>query len=254
MSASAPFLSVVVPVFNEEACIASFLDRMSAELSRLVPTWEIVVVDDGSTDRTRDIVEAYARDEERIRLLRLDHRGKGAAVKRGLLDACGTWRFMADADLAMPPDNLSRFLEAATTQPRPDLAVGSREAPGARRIGEPWRRHAIGRVFNWLVRCLAVPGIQDTQCGFKLLHAEAVRDVVPHLTVEGFAFDVEMLVLARRAGLTVREVGITWFARDDSRVSLGRGAAAFLDILKIRWRRGRRAGATGQRQVPNGRP
>jgi dolichyl-phosphate beta-glucosyltransferase len=250
----APFFSVVVPVLNEEACVDSFITRMGAELSRLVPSWEIVVVDDGSTDRTREIAAAHAREDDRIRLVCMDHRGKGAAVKRGLLDARGTWRFMADADLAMPPDNLSRFLDAARSQPPPDLAVGSREAPGARRIGEPWRRHAIGRVFNWVVRCLAVRGIQDTQCGFKLLHGDAVRRIVPDLVVEGFAFDVEMLLLARRAGLTVREVGITWYARGDSRVSLARGAAAFVDILKIRWRlAGPVAGATG-RELPNGRP
>jgi dolichyl-phosphate beta-glucosyltransferase len=235
----------VVPVLNEEACIASFIDRMRAELVRLVPSWEIVVVDDGSTDRTRAIVEAHAEDDGRIRLLHMDHRGKGAAVKRGLLDARGAWRFMADADLAMPPDNLARFLDAIRSEPPPDLAIGSREAPGARRVGEPWRRHAIGRIFNWIVRGVAVPGIQDTQCGFKLLRADAVRRIVPHLSVDGFAFDVEMLALARRDGLTVREVGITWFARGDSRVSMGRGAAAFLDILRIRRRLGTRlAGST----------
>ena len=233
---SEPFLSVVVPVLNEEACIASFIDRMRTEVSRLVPSWEIVAVDDGSTDRTRDIVEAHARQDQRVRLVRMDHRGKGAAVKRGLLEARGEWRFMADADLAMPPDNLARFLDVTRNGPPPDLAIGSREAAGAKRIGEPWSRHAIGRVFNWVVRSLAVPGIQDTQCGFKLLHAGAVGRIVPHLTVDGFAFDVEMLMLARRAGLTVREVGITWYARPETRVSLGRGGAAFLDILKIRWR------------------
>jgi dolichyl-phosphate beta-glucosyltransferase len=249
-----PFLSVIVPVLNEETCIVSFIERMRAELARLVPSWEIVVVDDGSTDRTRQIVDERAREDPRIRLLHMDHRGKGAAVKRGLLEARGTWRFMADADLAMPPDNLSRFLDAARGQPPPDLAIGSREAPGARRVDEPWPRHAIGRMFNWFVRCLAVPGIHDTQCGFKLLHADAVRRVVPHLTVDGFAFDVEMLLLARRAGLTVREVGITWFARGDSRVSLGRGAAAFVDILKIRWRLAGRTAAPDRRQIPTTRP
>ncbi len=116
---------------------------------------------------------------------------------------------MADADLATPPDNLPRFLEH-TRDGRTALVIGSREAPGAQRLDEPWIRHFIGRAFNWFVRAFIVSGISDTQCGFKLLSADAVNAICPYLTIDGFAFDVEMLALADRAGLTIREVGVTW--------------------------------------------
>jgi dolichyl-phosphate beta-glucosyltransferase len=233
---SPPFLSVVVPAFNEEGRIASFIERMRQELAAMVPSWEILVADDGSRDRTREIVETIAAADSRIRLLALPHRGKGEAVRRGLLEARGSWRFMADADLAMPADNLPRFLEHTKLASPTALAIGSREAPGAERIDEPWMRHVIGRVFNWVVRLFVVRGISDTQCGFKLLSAEAVAAICPHLTIDGFAFDVEMLALARRAGLPIREVAITWHGRQESRVAIARGAAAFADVLRIRWR------------------
>lgn len=229
-------LSVVVPTYNEQARITSFIDRMREELTRLGGPWEIVVADDGSQDRTREIVEAISAADPRVRLLALPHRGKGAAVREGLLGARGDWRFMADADLAMPPDNLQRFLEIARAERAPSIIIGSREAPGSKRIGEPWIRHVIGRAFNWIVRMSAVHGISDTQCGYKMFSARAVETICPHLTIDGFAFDVEMLVLARRAGLDVQEVGITWHGGHDSRVAVGRGAAAFLDILRIKWR------------------
>jgi glycosyltransferase involved in cell wall biosynthesis len=240
---------VVVPAFNEEACIGAFIDRMRAELIGLAPSWEILVVDDGSDDRTVEVVEAWARDDSRVRLVRGEHRGKGAAVRRDLLEARGAWRFMADADLSMPPENLRRFLDAVSGTEPPAIVIGSREAPGALRVGEPWTRHVIGRLFNWIVRLLAVAGVQDTQCGYKLFSAKAVDAVCPHLTVDGFAFDVELLFLAQRAGLGVREVGIRWNFRADSRVAVGRGAAAFLDILRIRWRAARGAYAAAPRSA-----
>ncbi len=233
---SQPFLSVIVPALNEEGCIAAFIERMRAELSALAGSWEIVVVDDGSTDRTRAIVEAEASADPRIRLMTGPHRGKGAAVQQGMLAATGTWRFMADADLAMPPDNLSRFLALTRAGNPPDFIIGSREAQGSQRIGESRTRHVIGRLFNWVVRIVALPRITDTQCGFKLCRAAAVEAIFPRLTTPGFAFDVEMLFLARREGFDIRDVGIVWKGRPDSRVELGRGAAAFLDIVRIRWR------------------
>jgi len=230
-----PFLSIVVPAYNEERRIGSCLDRLRQALPGLVPSWEIVVADDGSRDRTPEIVAAEAAGDVRIRLLALPHLGKGDAVRRGLTEARGEWRYIADADLATPPDNLTRFL-THTSNAETALVIGSREATGSSRLDEPWIRHWIGRFFNWFVRLLVVPGISDTQCGFKLFSARAVELICPYLTIQGFAFDVEMLALARRAGLSIREVGVTWDGNQESRVAFGGGGAAFLDVFRIRWR------------------
>jgi glycosyltransferase involved in cell wall biosynthesis len=245
-----PALSVIVPTLNEESCIDAFLEQVSRFLeSRGIP-WEIVVVDDGSRDGTVAIVERWMADNPRVRLFKQPHRGKGAAVRRGMLGAQGAWRLMTDADLSVPPGEWAAFLERAWTADA-EVVVGSREAQGARRIGEPAARHLIGRMFNLVVRAFAVPGIHDTQCGFKLLRADAAQSVFPHVTTDGFAFDVELLFLARRAGFRVREIGVVWVCRTDSRVSVRRGAAAFADVLRIRvnaWRGVYRA-FHGQRPV-----
>jgi glycosyltransferase involved in cell wall biosynthesis len=233
-----PALSVIVPTFNEERCIREFLERVSAFLESQELMWEIVVVDDGSSDQTVARVEHAKEADARIRLLTQPHRGKGAAVRKGMLGALGAWRLMTDADLSVAPDEWATFLGAAVGTDA-EVIVGSREAAGSRRIGEPLSRHLIGRIFNWVVRLFVLPGIQDTQCGFKLLRADAARDVFPHVITDGFAFDVELLFLARRAGFLVREVGVVWVCRKDSRVSVSRGAAAFVDVLRIRlnaWR------------------
>jgi dolichyl-phosphate beta-glucosyltransferase len=228
-----PVLSVIIPAFNEEASIGRTLRELADYLDRLDLSWELIVVDDGSSDGTGAIVEQAA--DRRIRLIRGGRGGKGKAIQRGMLEAEGAWRFMADADLAMPPNNLDRFLDEVATPAAPHIVIGSREAPGSRRVGEHWLRHLIGRVFNAHVRLFALPGITDTQCGFKLFSAEAAGALFPRLTISGFAFDVELLVMARRAGFEIREAGIVWRGRADSRVAVSRGAAAFGDVLRIGW-------------------
>jgi dolichyl-phosphate beta-glucosyltransferase len=227
--------SVIIPAFNEEGTIARTLEQLASHLDGLALDWELIVVDDGSADQTAAIVEQAASANRRIRLVRGGRGGKGKAIQRGMLEARGAWRFMADADLAMPPDNLDRFLDVVTSPPAPHIVIGSREAAGSQRVGEHWLRHLIGRVFNAHVRIFALPGITDTQCGFKLFSAEAAETLFPRLTIPGFAFDVELLVLARRAGYEVREAGIIWHGRANSRVAVPRGAAAFFDVLRIRW-------------------
>ena len=156
------------------------------------------------------------------------------ARRQGLVAAHGQWVLMADADLSMPRDDLPRFLDAACEHDGPQVIIGSREAPGAERIGESRGRRVSGRIFNALVRMFAVPGIRDSQCGYKMLSAEAVATLAPHLTIDGFAFDVELLYLARLAGFRIREVGITCHCRQDSRVRIRAGIASVLDVLRIR--------------------
>jgi glycosyltransferase involved in cell wall biosynthesis len=235
-AAAGAAFSVVVPAYNEGAGIAACLDRLTAYLDRSGLAWEVIVADDGSADDTGRVVLERAGRDARIRLVPCPRRGKGAAVRSGMLAARGAWRMFADADLSMPPDNIDRFLASLGDRAAvPHIVIASREAPGARRFGEPAWRHLLGRLFNLAVRALAVPGVRDTQCGFKLLSAEAVAAVFPHMRVNGFAFDVELLFLARRAGVEVREVGIDWYCRRDSRVGVARGAAAFADIVRVRW-------------------
>ena len=234
-----PDLSVVVPTLNEQSCIEQFLGRVSSFLESRGGSWEIVVVDDGSDDATAALVERAMAADPRIRLLTQPHRGKGAAVRRGMLAAQGAWRMMADADLSVAPGDWNALLDASR-QGDAEVIVGSREAVGAQRIDEPMKRHLIGRVFNALVQLLLLPGVEDTQCGFKLFRADVIVMICPRVTVEGFAFDVELLFLARRAGFRIREVGVVWVCRRDSRVRFARGAAAFADVVGIRlkaWRR-----------------
>jgi dolichyl-phosphate beta-glucosyltransferase len=228
-------LSIVIPAFNEAGRITATLDQLGTCLTGQPWDWEIRVVDDGSVDRTGAIVEAAARANPRIVLQREPHRGKGGAVKAGLIAARGDYRFLCDADLSMPPSELPRFLPPVLTAF--DVAIGSREGAGARRVGEPWRRHVVGRIFNFAIRWLVVPGIADTQCGFKMFTADSVRAIFPHVTLDGWAFDVEALCIARALGLRIVEVPIEWHHHAQSQVSVLRDSWPMLrDLLRTRAR------------------
>ena len=230
-----PYLSVVVPAYNEEARIGRTLDEIEAYLSGRTFTWEILVVDDGSVDRTREIVEEAGRRVPGIRVLPVAHGGKGWAVRQGMLSARGRLRFMADADLAMPIDQLDGFLTRA--EDGYDVMIASREAPGARRYGEPHMRHVMGRVFNWVVRLLAVRGFQDTQCGFKCFTSGAADDLFRIVRIDGLGFDVEVLYAAKKRGLSIVEVPIQWRYQPRSKVRpLRDSILALTDILRIRLR------------------
>jgi len=239
---SRPFLSIVIPAFNEADGITGTLNDVVQGLDSLGRPFEVVVVDDGSGDETAALVEAQAANEPRIRLIRAAHFGKGAAVRRGMLEAQGEWRFLADADLSMPIAQVRRFLPAEPgahpgvhPSAHPDVLIGSREAAGAERVDEPWHRHLLGRVFNRAARLLVVGGIQDTQCGYKMFSAAAADTLFPAQTLVGFGFDVEILFLARRAGFTIREVPVTWTYRTRTTVTALSGAGGFADLLRVRW-------------------
>lgn len=228
-------LSIVIPAFNEADQMPATLAQLAAFLSTRPWTWEIRVVDDGSSDRTSAVTEQASRQDARIVLQREPHRGKGGAVKAGMLAARAECRFLCDADLSMPPSELDRFLPLM--EAGADVVIASREGPGARRVNEPWRRHVTGRVFNYAIRALVLDGIADTQCGFKLFTARAAEAIFPHARLTGWAFDVEVLAIARELGLRAVEVPIEWHYRSTSRLSIRRDASRMLrDVLAVRAR------------------
>lgn len=233
------YLSVVIPAFNEEVRIASTVNSVVGYLSNWLPdlnsslNWEVLVVNDGSTDSTASIVAELSESDGRIKLVDVLHGGKGAAVRRGMYDACGEWRFLCDADLSMPVDNLGRFFAGVDGHPEYDVAIGSREALGARRFNEPKSRHVKGRLFNYAVKILALRGIEDTQCGFKLFSAESATRLFPHQSLDGWAFDVELLVMAKKAGFIVGEVPIDWYYGEGSKMTLTKGIVAVIDVARV---------------------
>jgi dolichyl-phosphate beta-glucosyltransferase len=241
---SRPRLSVVIPAFNEEARLPATLARLDAYLGPRAVPYELLVVDDGSTDATAQVARAAAGPVELLR--HTPNRGKGYAVRAGMLAARGERRLMTDADLSTPIEELAR-LEAALARGY-DVAIGSRAVAGARiEVHQPFYREAMGRFFNRLVQLLLLPGLYDTQCGFKLWSAEAAALAFASCRLDGFSFDVEALYAARRAGLRIAELPVVWRNDAATRVGLRGGGAAFLDLFRIRWAaaRGRYRAAAG---------
>ncbi|HXG56202.1 MAG TPA: dolichyl-phosphate beta-glucosyltransferase [Vicinamibacterales bacterium] len=229
-----PTLAVIIPAFNEASRIEATLGELCGYLRSREWDWEIRVVDDGSSDDTSRLVERCARTEPRVRLQQEPHRGKGGAVRAGFLATRAAYRFLCDADLSMPAREIGRFMPPSLDA---DVAIGTREGAGARRIGEPLLRHLVGRGFNALVRLALVADFSDTQCGFKMFTGPAADAIFPHVTVEGWAFDLEVLSIARLRGLRIDEVPIEWHYREESRVSLVRDSVGMAtELLRIRAR------------------
>ncbi|MBN2387652.1 MAG: glycosyltransferase family 2 protein [Anaerolineales bacterium] len=227
-----PFLSIVIPCHNEETRLPRALGQVFTFLEEQDYSGEVVVIENASTDRTLEVAQEYARTYPSLRILQEGRRGKGQAVKTGILAARGEYRFICDSDFSMPIEEVNRFLPPTCEG---DIVIGSREVPGAIRYGEPHYRHLTGRVFNFLIRLIVLPGLQDTQCGFKCFRAEVVKDIFPFQTIPGWSFDVEVLYIARRRGYTIREIGIPWYFNADSRVNVLRDSwRMFTDLLAIR--------------------
>ena len=232
-------LSLIIPAHNEEHRLPPTLKTVDAFLEKQGFESEIVVVENGSQDLTAVVVEAFAADHPRVRLLRESGRGKGLAVRRGMLEGTGAYRFICDADLSMPIAELTKFLSPAVTGC--DVAIGSREVAGSRRFNEPPYRHFQGRVFSNLVKLFALPGFEDTQCGFKCFSAAAAEDLFSVQVFDGMSFDVEVLYIAVQRGYRVQEIPIDWYYRAESRVNpIADPVRMLSDILKIRrnWRQG----------------
>jgi dolichyl-phosphate beta-glucosyltransferase len=229
---SAPYLSVIVPAYNEERRLPFSLQRIRDYLEGKAEIYEIVIVDDGSTDNTVGCVHDFG--SSRVTLLHNDgNRGKGYSVRRGMLSAHGAYRLMCDADLSTPIEETDLLL--AAVKAGADVAIGSRAASGARiEQHQPWYRENAGRLFNFVVRAIALSGISDTQCGFKLFSARVANEIFALSRLNGFSFDVEALFLARRRGYRIAEVPVVWRNDAATRVTPLKGARAFCDLLRIR--------------------
>ena len=226
-------LSIVIPAYNEQASLPYTLSELQAFVCDEKLDCEIIVVDNGSTDATSVVIQQAMARFPTLRLLRTDRRGKGLAVRTGMLAARGAVALFADADLSWSLEELVRF--PALVTPETPVVVGSREGQGAQRRGEPSYRHLMGRVFNGVVQMLAVPGIDDSQCGFKAFAADAARAIFRRQTIDGFGFDVEVLFLARRLGYGIRVVPLAWEHKHNSRVEPIRDTLRMLaDVLHVR--------------------
>jgi dolichyl-phosphate beta-glucosyltransferase len=233
-----PSLSLVIPAYNEQARLPYTLSQIDAYLCREQIDCEVIVVDNGSQDATSAVVQQAAINFRGLRLVRTDRRGKGCAVRTGILAASGDVVIFADADLSWTVDDLPRFMQLVGAAA--PVVIGSREGAGARRVGEPGYRHLMGRVFNRVVQAMAVPGVEDSQCGFKAFSADAARAIFSRQRIDGFGFDVEVLYLARRMGFGVRVVPLHWEHKENSRVAPIRDTLGMLsDVLRVKlneWR------------------
>ncbi len=226
-------ISVVIPAYNEEKRLPETLPHVLNFLESQDRKWEVLVVDDGSVDRTAEIVEQLVREHPGLELVRERHGGKGHAVRSGMQRARGAFVFLSDVDLSVPIEDLPRFLPALETA---EVAIGSREGPGAIRYNEPAYRHWMGRIYNLLVRVVLLPGIHDTQCGFKGFRREAATVLFARQGMSGWGFDVEILYMARQRGYKVAQVPVHWTFGLHSRVRPVRAAWDMVrDLLRVRW-------------------
>ena len=228
-----PFLSIIIPAHNEANRLPKTLDQIIAFLDSQDYDSEIIVVENASTDDTHAIAIGYSeRFPGKVNVLKEELPGKGRAVLSGMLNAKGKYRFFADADLSMPPEEIAKFIPPHIDVP---IAIASREAPGAVRFNEPFYRHFTGRVFNTLIRTLVLPGLHDTQCGFKMFREDAVQEIFPLQTMMGWSFDVELLYIASRKNYPILEIAIPWYFNPESKVNIIRDSTRmFSDLLQIR--------------------
>jgi glycosyltransferase involved in cell wall biosynthesis len=240
MPTNQPFLSIVIPAYNEETRLPKTLSCIRDYAAQQPYEVEVLVVDDGSDDATI----AVAERQPGVHVLRCAHRGKGFAVRAGALAARGEFVLLCDADLAVPIEEWQKL--KASLSNGDDLAIGSREGLGARRLGEPWYRHFMGRIFNLIVRSVAVKGIQDTQCGFKALRQAVAVDLFQRVRIYGddagpirgaavTAYDVELLFLARHRGYRIAEIPVPWQYGAETKVDPLRDSLRNLhDVLQVR--------------------
>ena len=234
MSENNTYISVIIPSFNESKVILNTLDKLSSYFAGQPYGFEFIVVDDGSTDGTRDLINSLSQKKPFIKLISNSHMGKGASVKSGVLSALGDYVLFTDADLSTPIEELDKLMPFF--KDGYDVVIGSRAQKESNILQhQPVLRQAMGKVFNILVRLLVLRGIRDTQCGFKLFKRQAAQKIFPLQRLNGFSFDVEILYIAKVLGYKIKDVPITWINRIDSRVGIAKDSSKmFLDLFIIR--------------------
>ena len=229
-------LSIVIPAYNEESRLPGTFDRILEWLrGQSLKFQEVIVVDDGSRDATAGVVDGYSKPPSSIRLLRNPgNRGKGYAVRHGMLDASGDWVLYTDADLSTPIAEVDK-LHGAAVQQNAVIAIGSRAVDRSLvAVHQPVFREYSGRFFNVVMRALTGLAFRDTQCGFKLYRADAAKAIFSRQEQDGFSFDVEDLVIAKKLGLRAVEVPVRWSNVEGTKVTLAQGMKSFTDLLQIR--------------------
>ncbi len=231
------FLSVVIPAYNEELRLPKTLSAVVDYLRRQSYTWEVAVVDDGSTDRTKQVVEAARAADNRVRLVEYADRGnhgKGYAVRYGMVHVGGKYRLFMDADNSTTVDHFEKFLPLLESGA--DVVIGSRAAEGAEiTVHQAWWKEFLGVLGNRWIRFWAMPGIQDTQAGFKVFTTKATEDVFPRLTISRWGFDVEALAVARRRGYKIAERPIHWENDPNTKVRFRTYLEVLAEVVRIRW-------------------
>ncbi len=228
------YLSLIIPAYNEEGRIEACLEAVQSYLSGLEKSYEIIIVDDASTDRTLDIVKS---NDSCVRIISYEpNRGKGYAVRQGMLASEGDYAAFTDVDLSAPIDQLSKLFNAI--EDGYDIAIGSRAVKGTViPVHQPLYRELGGKCLNKIIQLLAVPGIKDTQCGFKLFKGDAARKIFSRCIINGWGFDVEVLYIARKLGYRVKEVPVTWSHMEGSKIHPFRAALRVIsDVVYMRLR------------------
>lgn len=230
-------LSIVVPAYNEQSRLPETIRQIQEYLSRTQWAFhEILIVDDGSSDKTAEVADSFAKADSNVRVLRNPgNRGKGYSVRHGMAEARGEWRLFTDADLSAPIEEIEKLCDAVEREGS-QVAIGSR-ALDRSLIGvhQPGMRESAGRVFNAVMRGVIGLQIADTQCGFKLFQKEAALEIFPRQTQDRFGFDVEILFIAKKHGYKISEVPVRWNHVEGSKVGMLTGLHAFSELGSVRW-------------------
>lgn len=234
-SGDSVYLSIVIPAYNEEKRIGKTLHKIISYLDSCSYPYEIIVVNDGSADRTSAIVKECCIKHKQVQLLEsVTNHGKGLSVKKGVLSAHGQYVLFSDADLSTPIEEIEKLMD--WFENGYDIAIGSRGLKESDiQVHQPWYRESMGKTFNLLVRLIVVKGIKDTQCGFKCFKKEVIKGIFDRQTITHFSFDVELLWIALKKGYKIKEVPVRWLNNEQSRVNPALDSPRmFFDLIKIR--------------------